>query len=53
MTGDQLVMVSEWMVNGTINKFVEAHPDADRLEPASFPFKVLLYRFLLVTPRLP
>ena len=53
MTGDQLVMVSEWMVNGTINKFVEAHPDADRLELASFSFKVLLYRFLLVTPRLP
>ena len=53
MTGDQLVMVSEWMVNGTINKFVEAHPDADRLELVSVPFEVLLHRFLLVTVRLP
>jgi len=27
----RLVMVSEWMANGTVNDFVKAHPDADRL----------------------
>jgi len=27
----RLVMVSEWMANGTVNEFVKAHPDADRL----------------------
>ena len=26
------MMVSEWMVNGDINKFVKANIDADRLE---------------------
>ena len=25
-------MVSDWMVNGNINDFVKAHPDANRLE---------------------
>ena len=31
MSMNQFVMVSEWMVNGNINEFVKANPDADRL----------------------
>ena len=31
MTESRFVMVSEWMRNGNINKFVEANADADRL----------------------
>ena len=46
ITGDQFAMVSEWMVNGNINEFIKAHPDADRLELVSFPFEVLS-QFLL------
>ena len=38
MVGTQLVMVSEWMVNGSIDKFVESHPNADRLELVCLPF---------------
>ena len=47
------VMESEWMMNGNINEFVKADPDADRLGLVSFPFEVLLYRFLLTTARPP
>ena len=36
MTGTQFVMVSEWMENGNIKEFVEAHPDTDRLELVGF-----------------
>ena len=32
MSETQFVMVSDWMVNGNINDFVKAHPDANRLE---------------------
>ena len=32
MSEDQFAMVSDWMVNGNINDFVKAHPDANRLE---------------------
>ena len=31
MTKDRLVMVSEWMANGTINEYVERNVNADRL----------------------
>ena len=41
MTGGRYVMVSEWMVNGNINEFVEAYPDTDRLGLVSFLFRVL------------
>ena len=39
----QLVVVSEWMENGNINKFLKAHPSVNRLELVrlssdSFPF---------------
>jgi len=42
MTEAQFAMVSEWMVNGNINDFVRAHPDADRLGLVCHPFKILL-----------
>lgn len=32
MTKHRFEMVSEWMVNGSINVFVKEHPDADRLK---------------------
>ena len=32
MDNHQFVMVSEWMANGNINQFVEAHTDVDRFE---------------------
>ena len=51
MTGTQFAMVSEWMANGNINEFVEAHPDADRLGLVGF-LLVALSQFLL-TARLP
>ena len=40
MTGSQFAMVSDWMVNGSINDFAKAHPDANRLELVGFLFKV-------------
>ena len=39
MTENRFAMVSQWMTNGNINKFIEAHPDANRFELVSFPFK--------------
>ena len=36
-------MVSEWMVNGTINEFVKADPDADRLELVWLSFEDLAF----------
>ena len=37
MAEAQFAMVSEWMVNGNINEFVKANPDADRLGLVGFP----------------
>ena len=31
MTESQFAMISDWMENGSINEFVQANPDADRL----------------------
>ena len=42
MTKTQFTMVSEWMPNGNINKFAEAHPGVDRLRLVSFLLNVLL-----------
>ena len=42
ITETQFAMVSEWMVNGNINDFVKAHPDANRLGLVSFLSKVPL-----------
>jgi hypothetical protein len=36
MTKTQFVMVSEWMVKGTINEFVKANANTDRLELVRF-----------------
>jgi len=35
-------MISDWMVNGNINEFVRAHPDANRLELVSSSFRASL-----------
>ena len=32
MGGRHFVMVSEWMANGNINKYVKAHRDVNRFE---------------------
>ena len=45
MTETQFAMVSEWMVNGSINEFVKAHPDVDRLGLVGFPFNASLSSF--------
>ena len=37
MSQTRFAMVSEWMPNGNINKFVNEHQDADRFELVSFP----------------
>jgi len=42
MIEDKFVMVSEWMENGNVNKFLRAHPDADRLKLVCFSFRVFL-----------
>ena len=52
MTDAQFTMVSEWMVNGNIDEFVEAYPDADRLVLVGFLLEVLLCRLLSMTARL-
>jgi len=44
----RLVMVSAWMVHGTVNEFVKAHPDADRLGLVSFFF----FFFKIITSQL-
>ena len=41
MFDTQFAMVSEWMVNGNINDFVKAHPDANRIELVGCLLKVL------------
>jgi hypothetical protein len=41
MTETHFAMVSEWMVNGKINEFVEAHPNTDRLGLVGFALKIL------------
>jgi len=42
MSETKFAMVSDWMVNGNINDFVKAHPDANRFELVGFSFKVSL-----------
>ena len=42
MTENRFVMISEWMVNGSIDEFVKARADADRLKLVRLPFKVLI-----------
>ena len=43
MSETRFAMVSDWMVNGNINDFVRARPDANRLElVGAVSFKVRL-----------
>ena len=53
MTGSKFVMVSEWMVNGNINQFVMACPDADRFGLVGFLLKALLSWSFLMAAQLP
>jgi len=46
MSEAQFAMVSEWMPNGDINQFANAHPDVNRLELVSFRFRFRLPSFL-------
>ena len=39
MTKNQLVMVSEWMPNRSINQFMREHQDVNPFELVSCPFK--------------
>jgi hypothetical protein len=41
MTEDRFMMVSEWMTNGNINQFVEAHPDVNRFDLVGLPLRLL------------
>ena len=42
MAESQFAMVSEWMMNGNINEFIEANPDANRFGLVSPPLNLLL-----------
>ena len=37
MSWARFEMVSDWMINGNINKFVEKHPNVNRLELTGLP----------------
>ena len=52
MTETQFAMISEWMVNGNLNKFVKAHPDADRLRLVSFRSRFHYPRFKFIDNRI-
>ena len=40
MSETHFAMVSDWMVNGNINDFVKARPDANRLDLVGLSLKV-------------
>ena len=42
MSNDQFAVVSVWMQNGNINKFVEAFVDVDRLKLVCLSFEILI-----------
>jgi hypothetical protein len=42
MSETQFAMVSDWMVDGNINDFVKAHPDANRLALVCFSLRTSL-----------
>ena len=46
MTETQFMMVSDWMVNGNVNDFVKAHPDANRLELVGFSLTCLRFKLI-------
>ena len=41
MADTQLMMVSEWMTNGTIKEFVKSNRSVDRLELVRLPYNDL------------
>ena len=41
MSETRFAMVSVWMVNGNINEFIRAHPEADRFGLVSPPLATL------------
>ena len=47
MMDSQFVMVSEWMINGSISEFIEAHQDANRYELVGIWFYPRLYSPLI------
>ena len=52
MSEVQFAMISDWMVNGNINDFVKAHPEANRLELVGFRFWVSPFRFKFTDGRI-
>ena len=51
MSEGQFAMVSEWMVGGNINEYVEANPDANRLKLVRFRSKSRTLRVKFVDIR--
>jgi len=47
---NQFAMVSDWMVNGNINEFVRARPDANLLGLVGFTFKVSVPSLMVGLP---
>ena len=52
MSKTKFAMVSDWMVNGNINDFVRARPDANRLELVGFVSKSRGLRFKFIDYRI-
>ena len=50
MSDNQFTMVSEWMVNGTINEFVKTHRDTNRFKLVRSCSCCRLYLPLTVSP---
>ena len=48
MSEGQLAMISEWMANGSINEFVKANPDANRLKLVGLSLEISLYALHLM-----
>ena len=48
MSATRFGMISDWMINGNINDFVEAHPDADRLGLVCFPQSIAVLTSLII-----
>ena len=45
MTKTRFAMVSDWMVNGNINNFVEMHPNVDRIRLVGSALRDSLFSF--------
>jgi len=52
MSKTKFAMVSDWMVNGNINDFVRARPDANRLQLVGFGSKSRCLRFKFIDYRI-